>query len=133
MFNWIGNKISGVARHIGQGVKTTWGTVGGIGHKVNHAVNKVASFVHGATAGVPFLGKVHQVAGDVLHASDLFKQGLEYGDKVANSLERVTRTASDFGDGKLNSNQLRDRLREHAGEGRGYVRNAQETIGRMWG
>lgn len=130
MFSQIGKRISSTARHIGQGIKTGWNTIGGIGHKANNVVNKVASFVHGATKDVPFLGKVHEVAGDVLRYSDLFKQGLEYGDKIANSMERVTKTADDFGQGKLNSNQLRDRIREHGGEARGYINNAKEQIWR---
>lgn len=135
MFGWIGRNVSKVSQQIGQGIKKGWGTIGGIGRKINNGVNSVASFVHNATSGlsnIPLLDKVHQISGDVVRYSDLFNKGLDFGDKVANSLERVTKTASDLSDGKLNSHQLRDRLKEHAGEGRGHIQQVKEGLGGMW-
>lgn len=131
MWNLIGQKIANVANHIGQGVRKTWGTIGGVGHKVNNIVRKVASTVHdisGKLKGIPFADKVHEYSGDVVKYSDLFKSGLEYGDKVANSLERATRTAHDIGTGKLDSNGIKTRMKEHYGDGRGHSHALRSDI-----
>jgi hypothetical protein len=111
MLDWFKKKASNILDVVGHGAKNVWETVGHKAKNINNAVNKVASTVSNITDKykyIPFVSDVNNVANDVVRYSDMFGKGLDFGDRVVNTLERVSKRGKDTINGNMTPNDFVD-------------------------